>query len=198
MGFTTTIATCFRKYVTFSGRAPRSEFWYFVLFLLLVYAALIVVNTAIFGSSVVIQQVTRISHDGTVSAYLNRETRYESGVLGSIFACLTLVPLLAVTWRRMHDMGGPGWILFLPVPAAFGLFAGVSYFSEKPIAVHRAGADPSLHLPATMNVPQTPGWVSGILILLVLAAIILSIVWLAWPSEPETNEYGPNPYEVTQ
>lgn len=197
MGFTDAIATCFRKYVTFSGRAPRAEFWWFVLFLLLVNAALIAVHTAIFGSSVVIQQVTKISHDGRALTYLNRVTHYDSGMMGSIFTIAMLVPLLAVTWRRMHDMGGPGWVLFLPVPAAFGLLAGVSYFNEKPIAVHRAGGDPSLHLPATANVPQTPAWVSAVLILLVLAAIILSIIWLAWPSEPETNEYGPNPYEVT-
>lgn len=35
MGFFASIGSCFRKYATFSGRAPRSEFWYFVLFLFL-------------------------------------------------------------------------------------------------------------------------------------------------------------------
>src|SRR6185369_902792 len=32
MGFVEAIATCLRKYVTFSGRARRSEYWYFLLF----------------------------------------------------------------------------------------------------------------------------------------------------------------------
>ena len=35
MTFTESIKTCFSKYVTFSGRASRSEFWYFMLFCLL-------------------------------------------------------------------------------------------------------------------------------------------------------------------
>lgn len=32
MSFTEAIATCVRKYVDFKGRAPRSEFWYWMLF----------------------------------------------------------------------------------------------------------------------------------------------------------------------
>jgi len=32
MTFSESVKSCFGKYLTFSGRAPRSEFWYFVLF----------------------------------------------------------------------------------------------------------------------------------------------------------------------
>ena len=32
MGFGTALAVCFRKFVTFSGRAPRAEYWWFMLF----------------------------------------------------------------------------------------------------------------------------------------------------------------------
>ena len=35
MTFTESIKTCFSKYVTFAGRASRSDFWYFILFCLL-------------------------------------------------------------------------------------------------------------------------------------------------------------------
>ena len=35
MDFFTAIKTCFRKYADFTGRATRSEFWWFVLFLFL-------------------------------------------------------------------------------------------------------------------------------------------------------------------
>lgn len=35
MTFTESIKTCFSKYVTFAGRASRSEYWYFVLFCLI-------------------------------------------------------------------------------------------------------------------------------------------------------------------
>ena len=36
MNFIQSISTCMRKYVTFSGRATRSEFWWFCLFTILV------------------------------------------------------------------------------------------------------------------------------------------------------------------
>jgi uncharacterized membrane protein YhaH (DUF805 family) len=39
MTFGQSIQTCFQKYVEFSGRASRSEFWYFMLFQLLVNVA---------------------------------------------------------------------------------------------------------------------------------------------------------------
>ncbi len=32
MNFTDAVKTCFQKYATFSGRATRSEFWWFALF----------------------------------------------------------------------------------------------------------------------------------------------------------------------
>ena len=41
MNFTQSISTCMRKYVTFSGRATRSEFWWFCLFTILVNFATI-------------------------------------------------------------------------------------------------------------------------------------------------------------
>jgi uncharacterized membrane protein YhaH (DUF805 family) len=40
MDFVTAIKTCFTKYVGFAGRAPRSEYWYFTLFLVVVAIAL--------------------------------------------------------------------------------------------------------------------------------------------------------------
>jgi uncharacterized membrane protein YhaH (DUF805 family) len=35
MTFGQSVSTCFRRYAVFSGRATRSEFWYFVLFMVL-------------------------------------------------------------------------------------------------------------------------------------------------------------------
>ncbi|OAN85053.1 hypothetical protein A8B78_06020 [Jannaschia sp. EhC01] len=49
MTFTESISTCFRKYATFSGRAARSEFWWFALFLAIVDLALSLVSEALSG-----------------------------------------------------------------------------------------------------------------------------------------------------
>lgn len=46
MTFTQSISTCFSKFATFSGRARRSEFWWFALFLTMVDLALSVVSEA--------------------------------------------------------------------------------------------------------------------------------------------------------
>ena len=45
MGFGQAIGTCFRKYVTFSGRAARAEFWWFVLLWAIVSAAALLADT---------------------------------------------------------------------------------------------------------------------------------------------------------
>lgn len=50
MNFTDAIATCFRKYVDFRGRAPRSEYWYWMLFTFVAGAALQLVSQGLAGA----------------------------------------------------------------------------------------------------------------------------------------------------
>lgn len=52
MNFTDAVKTCFKKYFTSSGRASRSEFWYWVLFVLLlqILANLILEDLSLFLS----------------------------------------------------------------------------------------------------------------------------------------------------
>ena len=50
MSFTEAVKTCFAKYVTFSGRARRSEHWYFFLFITLIQIVLYIwLMTGIMG-----------------------------------------------------------------------------------------------------------------------------------------------------
>ena len=76
MTFTESISACFSKYATFTGRASRSELWWFVLFLVLVSAAC-----------------------GIFSEWLSM-----------VFTLATLVPAIAVTTRRLHDVDMSGWM----------------------------------------------------------------------------------------
>ena len=88
MNFMTAVSTCFKKYATFSGRASRSEYWYFTLFYMVVSAVL-----------------SLIFQDQSMSA------------LSTVFSLVTLVPTLAVSWRRMHDIGKSGaWSLLVLLP----------------------------------------------------------------------------------
>lgn len=47
MTFSDSIKTCFSKYATFSGRASRSEYWWFALFLIIVGTVLGIAGNAI-------------------------------------------------------------------------------------------------------------------------------------------------------
>jgi len=87
-----------KKYATFSGRACRSEYWYYVLFYLLI--------------SIVLSLM-----DGILGA-----DPQGGGVLGALFALGTLLPTIGVGVRRLHDIGRSGWWLLIGlVPLVGGL-----------------------------------------------------------------------------
>ena len=98
MGIKDAVSTCFSKYATFQGRAVRSEFWYFFLFVLLVYVVLLVLGSII--------------GDPTIPM-----------ILLGIFAIGIIVPAIAVTVRRLHDQDKSGWWYFIQlVPAVGGIW----------------------------------------------------------------------------
>ena len=90
------VKTCFAKYYTFSGRASRSEFWWFVLFLSII--------------SSVIQSYVQ-SGNGTISIKfgLNFFLSTEAHWLENVFTLVTFVPFIAALTRRLHDTGLSGW-----------------------------------------------------------------------------------------
>ncbi len=49
MDFQTSIKTCFKKYADFSGRASRSEFWWFELFLLIASIVAMIIDIMLLG-----------------------------------------------------------------------------------------------------------------------------------------------------
>lgn len=89
MGFGEAIRTCFRKYVRFSGRAPRSEFWYFTLFSFLAGIAA-----------------------GILDRMFETTPTTQNGPVSTILSLALFLPSLAVTVRRLHDTNRSGfWLL---------------------------------------------------------------------------------------
>ena len=86
MDFQTSIKTCFSKYADFSGRALRSEFWWFVLFSLLGGIVATIIDVMILGYS--------------IESY---------GPVNIIFTVVLILPGIAVTTRRLHDINKSGW-----------------------------------------------------------------------------------------
>ncbi len=115
MGFTTAVRTCFQKYATFSGRAPRPEYWWWVLFQVVVSVVVMALTGAPTGGNTI---------QGLVSLAL-------------------LLPSLAVGARRLHDMGRSGWWLLLGLIPVLGFLVLLFWFVQPGQAgTNRFGPSP--------------------------------------------------------
>lgn len=104
MSFGNAIRSGFHKYVDFSGRASRSEYWWWVLFHLLVGIAAIGLDAILFPRA-----------SGS-PPYL--------GVLSAVVTLALFLPSLAVLVRRLHDTDRSGWwylIAFIPLIGGIAL-----------------------------------------------------------------------------
>ena len=97
MGFQEAIRTCLKeKYVTFSGRAARSEYWYFVLFYMIVIMAIYALFMVAGGM--------RALQTGDFSAF-----HYLLIVVYVVVALGVFLPSISVLVRRFHDRNMSGW-----------------------------------------------------------------------------------------
>lgn len=118
MGFKDAVTTVLGKYATFTGRARRSEFWWFVLFHSLVSLAASAVDAVAF----------HVRDDVT-------------GPAGWAVALALFLPSLAVTVRRLHDSGRSGWwilIAFIPIVGLITLVVFLVLDSEPGNAYGRS------------------------------------------------------------
>ncbi|GIR39183.1 MAG: aminopeptidase [Rhodobacterales bacterium] len=106
MNFIQSISTCMRKYVNFSGRATRSEFWWFYLFTVLVN----LVATSQASSFVPTLLDGQDMTENESSYFLNN---FFFLYLSTITSLILLLPSLAVAVRRLHDVGRSGWWILI-------------------------------------------------------------------------------------
>lgn len=170
--FIQAISTCLSKYVTFSGRARRPEYWWFFLFVVLGSAAFSVLDSVFFGDE----------EGGGLT----------SQPLYSLFSVAVFLPLLAVGWRRLHDTGRPGWYLLLPFAVSLVMTLGLTLGILAYSATGNASNDPE-ELGAAVAVLGIAGVAVALLVQLALA--ILMIYWLSRPTQGQENRYGPVPLE---
>ena len=140
MGFREAVTACIQDYYTFSGRARRPEYWWFFLFVIVGSVLLAAIDAVIFGEDMLLG-------------------------LNGLFGLLTFLPQLAVSWRRMHDTGRPGWFNLLPMVPTVPLFI----------------------LDSGDSVPKL------VLMFLSVVVMIAVLVWLVLPSQPVPNRFGPEP-----
>lgn len=115
MDFQTAVKTCFNKYADFTGRARRSEFWWFALFAF----GLGIVTTAI---------------DGILGSF---------GIVNALTSLAILLPSIAVGVRRLHDRDMVGWWYLIVLIPVIGVLALLVIFCLKGTeGPNRFGADP--------------------------------------------------------
>jgi uncharacterized membrane protein YhaH (DUF805 family) len=117
MTFGEAIRSGFNNYVGFSGRASRSEYWYWVLFVVLVSMVTAILDAAIFPFNQV-------------------------SPLNSIAALLLLLPGIAVAVRRLHDMDHTGWWVLVALTGIGALALLVWFCFKGTEGPNRFGPDP--------------------------------------------------------
>lgn len=127
--------TALKSYAVFSGRSRRSEYWYFGLFYLILYAAAAVVDVMI-GSF---------------------ERTSGIGVCTAIVALALLIPSISVTVRRLHDTGRSGWWLLIGfIPLVGWIILLVFMCQDGEPGANRFGANPKAVSPLRSVVPAGP------------------------------------------
>jgi uncharacterized membrane protein YhaH (DUF805 family) len=102
MNFVDAIKLGFSNYVNFTGRACRSEYWYWVLFTVIVSVVTLIIDSAI-GA-----QVT-----------------------STIWDLATFLPSLALAVRRLHDLDRSGWWFLLILIPLVGIIILIVWFCSK-------------------------------------------------------------------
>lgn len=111
-----------RKYATFSGRSRRKEYWYFVLFYVILA---VIVGTFDRGFG-----LRSLAYGGM-------------GLAGGLISLVLLLPSLGVTVRRLHDLDRSGWWLLVGlIPIIGGIVMLVWMCSRGTDGGNRFGPDP--------------------------------------------------------
>lgn len=103
-----------KNYVNFKDRARRKEFWMFYLIDLLIFVGLSVIEFA---------------------ADL-------PAILSVLYSLATFLPLLAVTVRRLHDIGKTGWWVFIGFIPIIGPIVLLVFNCLDSVADNQYGPNP--------------------------------------------------------
>ncbi len=131
MTFSESIKTCLSKFVTWQGRASRSEYWFFFLFVFICYAAGAVLDNLL----------------GTSFKFMNPATGVEQS-LGygyiTLLAMLAMVlPHLSAMVRRLHDTNRSGWWYWIVLIPLIGTIILIVWFCGRgTVGNNNYGSDP--------------------------------------------------------
>ena len=107
MKFFKSIYSAFRHMFNFTGRANRRDFWFWILFAIIVYLL-----CRIFELQVVAPML----------GYLPYE-EVDISPVSDAWLIICIIPTISLIVRRVHDHGKPGWMALTIVPLVWWLIA---------------------------------------------------------------------------
>ncbi|OWJ79875.1 MULTISPECIES: DUF805 domain-containing protein [Haematobacter] len=175
MGFAEAVRSCLRQYVGFRGRAPRSEYWWFVLALTIAGMVASLIDAMLFGATVSTGVATSTPPPPVEGYGASAWATAENGPVSSLLGLLVFLPHLAVMIRRLHDTNRSGWYVLAPFAiVVIGLLAIAALFNIAPTLAGLA-------------------W-----FVMFIAAVFLPLYWLIQRGTAGQNRFGPDPLEVRQ
>jgi len=123
ISFPNAVKRVFKKYVRFDGRASRSEFWWWYLAQIIVVAVLY----ALLGIGGAMSNAQTDPTTGMTTGSFS-PLYWIATVLLGLYGLATIIPNLAISWRRLHDtnMAGPFYFLAL-IPVVGGIIVLVLF-----------------------------------------------------------------------
>ena len=116
MSFADAIRSVFSQYVGFSGRARRSEFWYWTLFQIILGVIASILDRAVFDRN--------------------------NGAFSVVVGLALLLPSLAVAVRRLHDSGRTGWWLLIGLIPVIGTIVLIIFYVQDSQGDNKYGPSP--------------------------------------------------------
>ena len=128
MSFVDAVKSFWSNYATFTGRSRRSEYWFIQLFLLITNLLAAVIDLWLM--------------DGDVEQFM---ANGGGGIVGLVWILATVVPLLAVLIRRLHDTNRSGWWALIGlVPLAGFIILLVFTVTDSDVGANRFGESPKV------------------------------------------------------
>jgi uncharacterized membrane protein YhaH (DUF805 family) len=100
------------RYATFSGRASRPEFWWFVLALWIVGVIAQFLDWLLFGRAIDVYEL-------------------DGGPISFLLVLFVLLPGIALAVRRLHDSGRSGWWLLLEFVPVIGWLVLLFFYLQR-------------------------------------------------------------------
>ncbi|GHU54793.1 hypothetical protein FACS1894132_09960 [Clostridia bacterium] len=102
---------CIKNYVNFSGRARRSEFWFFTLFNIIVNTVIGVITP---DTSVSFSDIPDFTSVESIQTFIDSYQVTASSGISNLYSLFIFIPSIAVAFRRLHDVSKSGALIFVP------------------------------------------------------------------------------------